>query len=289
MNRTSTAITVIVLLALTAGGFWYWSTQGAVSPGQNVATSTPTSTAPLSAYGRIVVDDIQPNASIESSITITGKARGWYFEASFPITLYDANGQIIAQVPAQAQSDWMTNDYVPFKATLTFIATTPTGTLVFENDNPSGLPENSQKLEVPVTFPGYATSTMKVKLYYYDQTRDQGPGGPQCTSKGLVAIERTIPKTSTPLAESIRQLLRGAVSTSERSGGVSTDFPLPGVTLKSATIQNGVATITLDDPQGMTDGGACRVSIMRAQIEATAKQFSTVTSVRFLPEGIFQP
>ena len=58
-----------------------------------------------------------------------------------------------AVIPAQAQSDWMTEEFVPFKAMLEFSApTTATGTLVLEKDNPSGLPENADSLIVPVKF-----------------------------------------------------------------------------------------------------------------------------------------
>ena len=44
------------------------------------------------------------NATIPQPLTITGRARGgWYFEASFPVELRDANGALLAQTIAQAQ------------------------------------------------------------------------------------------------------------------------------------------------------------------------------------------
>jgi hypothetical protein len=96
----------------------------------------------------------RPNTNVASPLTITGEARGtWYFEASFPVKLLDANGKVLAAGPAQAQSDWMTTNFVPFKVTLTFTApTTATGTLILEKDNPSGLPQNDDSLRVPVRF-----------------------------------------------------------------------------------------------------------------------------------------
>lgn len=61
------------------------------------------------------------NATISSPVTITGFARGpWYFEASFPIELRDGSNIIIASAIGQAQSDWMTENMVPFSAVLTF-------------------------------------------------------------------------------------------------------------------------------------------------------------------------
>lgn len=94
-------------------------------------------------------------ALISSPLTITGSARGyWYFEASFPVELRNAQGTIIAQHYAEAQSDWMTEDFVAFKAILSFPAQPngSQGTLILRKDNPSGLPENDRSLEIPVVF-----------------------------------------------------------------------------------------------------------------------------------------
>ena len=102
----------------------------------------------------IVVYSPKPNELVDSPLTFSGKARGqWYFEASFPVRLENAKGDILAQVPAQAQGEWMTTEFVPFEGTLEFSAPgTPTGKLIFERDNPSGLPENAASLEIPVRF-----------------------------------------------------------------------------------------------------------------------------------------
>ena len=128
-----------------------------------------------------------------------------------------------------------------------------------------------------------------IKLYFYNPQLDQGPGGAQCSRNGLIAVERVIPKTNTPLQDSIKLLLRGELSNEEKSQGITTEFPLPGVSLIGATIQNEIATLQFSDPQNKTGGGSCRVAILWAQIEATAKQFPTVKSVRFMPEELFQP
>jgi spore germination protein GerM len=128
-----------------------------------------------------------------------------------------------------------------------------------------------------------------VKLYYYNPAKDQGPGGAQCSRNGLVAVERIIPKTETPLQDSIKLLLRGELTDEEKALGITTEFPLAGVTLANAVINNGVATLTFSDPQNKTSGGSCRAGILWFEIEATAKQFPSVSSVRFLPATLFQP
>ena len=95
-----------------------------------------------------------PSAIVKSPLKVTGEARGtWYFEASFPVKLFDGNGKELAITPAQTESDWMTTEFVPFSATLVFDAPqTATGTLVLEKDNPSGLPENDDSVIIPVRF-----------------------------------------------------------------------------------------------------------------------------------------
>ena len=102
-----------------------------------------------------------PNALVESPLVVSGEARGnWYFEASFPIKLYDANGKELTVAVAQAQGEWMTTEFVPFETILTFPnPITPTGTLVLEKDNPSGLPEHADELRIPVRFNYTRTST----------------------------------------------------------------------------------------------------------------------------------
>ncbi|MEK9156813.1 MAG: Gmad2 immunoglobulin-like domain-containing protein [Patescibacteria group bacterium] len=103
----------------------------------------------------VVLDTPLLHATVNSPFIVSGEARGsWFFEASFPIYLLDAHGNMLGQGIAQAQSDWMTSDYVPFTATITFTADAQivgdAGTLVLQKDNPSGLPENEDSLRVPV-------------------------------------------------------------------------------------------------------------------------------------------
>jgi len=105
-------------------------------------------------YPKIQVALPPPDAIVTSPLFVKGKAKGdWFFEASFPVRLFDGEGNEIALAIAQAGADWMTTEFVPFEATLTFTSpTTSAGTLVLEKDNPSGLSENNEKMYVPVKF-----------------------------------------------------------------------------------------------------------------------------------------
>ena len=103
----------------------------------------------------ISVDRPTRGQTVTSPLVVTGSARGtWYFEASFPIELRNASGQVIAQSHGEAQSDWMTEDFVPFRGTLTFPAQPAgsTGTLILRNDNPSGDPARDKSVSIPVRF-----------------------------------------------------------------------------------------------------------------------------------------
>ncbi len=102
----------------------------------------------------IVVENPRAQEEISSPLFISGKARGyWFFEASFPIELVDENNNLIAQTIAQAKGEWMTEDFVPFEATLNFVnPKTNKGFLIFRKDNPSGLKENDDELRVPIIF-----------------------------------------------------------------------------------------------------------------------------------------
>ncbi|RJQ33758.1 hypothetical protein C4568_03855 [Candidatus Parcubacteria bacterium] len=269
-------VSIVSVVLLAIAGFLLWSSGGQL-PAEG----------PASKDDLIVVDAPLPNVTVESPLTITGKARGgWFFEASFPVKMLDANGNELAIAPAQAQGEWMTSEYVPFKAQLAFGApSTPTGTLVLEKDNPSGLPEHANELRIPIRFAATEAGGTPIKLYFYNANLDDS----QCTEKGIVAVDRIIPKTETPLKDSIELLLLGRPTAPEAQTGLMSEFPAYGALLKSATIVNGVATLTFDDPNNSLGGGSCRVSVMRAQIEATAKQFSSVQSVRIEPEEILQP
>ncbi len=100
----------------------------------------------------IRIEQPRPTQQVSSPLEIRGQARGsWFFEASFPVKLLDANGSTLASGIATAQGEWMTSEFVPFTATLTYSAPVgATGTLVLQKDNPSGLPEHDDQLIVPV-------------------------------------------------------------------------------------------------------------------------------------------
>ncbi len=104
---------------------------------------------------RIVLVSPAPLDTISSPVMLTGKARGtWFFEASFPVSVVNWDGLVIGEGIATAEGDWMTEAFVPFTATISYSvdpdAYSNKGTLILKRDNPSGLPENDDALEIPV-------------------------------------------------------------------------------------------------------------------------------------------
>lgn len=123
----------------------------------------------------------QPNMVVTSPLVVAGEAPGnWFFEASLPVSIVDSAGRVLAVVPAQAQGDWMTTDYVPFETALTFAVptSTATGFVVVAKDNPSGLPELDRDIRIPIRF-GAATSTAAA-------CRPTGCSGQVCSDQEVV-------------------------------------------------------------------------------------------------------
>jgi len=90
---------------------------------------------------------------VTSPLIIEGEARGfWFFEASLPIKLYTADGELLVSHYGEAQGDWMTEDFVPFKSTLVFQTEAEQGYLMVAKDNPSGLAEYDASYTFPVRF-----------------------------------------------------------------------------------------------------------------------------------------
>ncbi len=177
MNKKLLIVGLAALLLAGVFGFGYWnrlasnnqiqSYEECVASGNPVSESYPP--VCTAQDGRIFIQDIgneleyadeiiiespRPNQEIASPLDIEGRAIGpWYFEADFPVELFDGNGNRLAIGIMQAQGEWMTEDFVPFRGRVEFgVPDTPSGTLVAKNSNPSGLPEMSKSVTIPVRF-----------------------------------------------------------------------------------------------------------------------------------------
>ncbi len=218
-------------------------------------------------------DEQEPKIyEISSPVLISGKARGyWFFEGSFPIRLEDDQGNLISSGFVTAQSDWMTEDYVPFSGRLDFMTTADSGVIVFQKDNPSDLPEFDDQLTIPVSF-----KKRQVTFFFYDSEKDlDAEGNVLCSQRGLIPIEKEISLSKTPIQDTVKLLLK--------------EIGLEDVELVGANLKDKKLVLEFRDPLYKTSGGSCRVGILWMQIRETAKQFPEVDEVSFIPEDLFQP
>lgn len=100
----------------------------------------------------VSVSSPKPHDVLVSPVTVSGKAPGyWFSEGSLPIVLLDGKGNEIASTTAQADGEWMTEDLVPFTATLEFSQKSMKATLLIKKDNPSGEPVNDASFSLQVS------------------------------------------------------------------------------------------------------------------------------------------
>lgn len=158
-----TPIVIALVLLIAAAAFVVYDitrTPAPVDNGEPVATSTPSISYVNASVDNITVTAPTPGAVVESTFTVSGQARGpWYFEASFPLEVLDANGNQLLITPVQADGEWMTEDFVPFSIEITVPDYAGEATIVMHKDNPSGLPEHDASISFPVTIAAPATST----------------------------------------------------------------------------------------------------------------------------------
>ena len=293
MNKNHKILLWVLVLAIAIFAlYWYYPTiQKSDTPSSDPALLHIDSKKDL-----IKVESPTPYEIVSSPLTIIGEARGgWYFEGDFPIRLLDANGKVLATHYATAKGEWMSEDFVSFESIIEFnLPETETGTIILHKDNPSGLQQYDDELRIPVRFNQNTivpeNDQRAITLYYYNSLLDQDANGNVlCSNAGLVAVERKIPVTMTPIQDTIRLLIQGEITPSEIERGITTEYPLSGFELRSASLSDGTLTLEFSDPKNTTSGGSCRAGILWKQIEKTVLQFTEVKEVRFIPEELFQP
>lgn len=141
---------VLVIIAICAGVYF----DNQKNPPETTQDVLPPQITYINATSDLIEVELPfPGAVTGKEFGVLGKARGyWFFEASFPIELLDKDGKLLATGIATAQTDWMTTEFVPFKAEIKApIDYIGPATLVLHKDNPSGLPENDASISFPIT------------------------------------------------------------------------------------------------------------------------------------------
>jgi hypothetical protein len=95
-------------------------------------------------------------ASVGQSIRVEGRARGvWFGEGVFSVEVVNEAGDILGSGIAQAQGEWMTEEFVPYTTQIVLtkkIDSGTTGSLLLRKSNPSGEESRDDLLEIPIVF-----------------------------------------------------------------------------------------------------------------------------------------
>lgn len=155
MNKTILAL--VVLIVLVAGALLYAGvpqfTKGIAEAPQAPAPAAPVAPvlAPNGPLSQQIALSAPATQQVGKKFAVSGEAPGpWYFEASFPIFVTDAQDNKIATSYGQAQGDWMTENLVPFTAQIDVGSYAGPATVHLLRDNPSGMPENDDSVSFQV-------------------------------------------------------------------------------------------------------------------------------------------
>lgn len=137
MFRTTTVL--IAALCLSAA---------ACAPPQQTAEA-PATTAETADPTVAAITTPTSGAQTTTPLIVDGTAPGdWFFEAQFPVQLVAADGTVLAEAPAMAQGETVTEAPVPYHAELVFIVTEETpATLVLQEDMPA---DNTDPREISI-------------------------------------------------------------------------------------------------------------------------------------------
>ncbi len=154
------------------------------------------------------------------------------------------------------------------RAFLLQVPKTSTGTLeVLEYSAKDGSPTHIAR--IPVSLP---TTSMKTKFYM--------PSGSTTDCSEMTSIELDVTRSALPVETALRALLAVGPTMSSKQSAIP-----PNTQLVSLVVSGGTATVVLSPELGNYGGGSCNVAAIRAQIEQTLKQFSSVRNVVISQQG----
>jgi hypothetical protein len=137
--------------------------------------------------------------------------------------------------------------------------------------------------QTPTRAPTLASGMMRVKLFFI-ALEDNGKSGKKIgCNDSVIAVDYPIPATQSVLTASLKELFSLKDRNYGQSGLVNALAPAQ-LQIKEVSIISGKANINLTGTLSL--GGACDAPRVKAQIEETALQFSTVKSVSVTINGL---
>ncbi len=218
----------------------------------------------------ICVSQSVKDSLLANPIMVTGTAVA--FESQFSWKLEDNNGNVIEQGNIHAnQPDAGIPGPFTLRQFYSSLPHTGSGILtLYEASAKDGSP--THVLALPVRLP---TLTQIAQIYL--PTKNGATSG-QCND--VTAVEVPIIVTKLPIEATLNRLLTPLPTSETR--GLTSSIPA-GTRLISLSVGSGLAKAVFS--QELDAGGSCRVAAIRAQIEQTLKQFSTVKRVEISVEG----
>lgn len=221
---------------------------------------------------------------IGNTVEVVGEMPGnWYFEAVAQVEIWDSAGRLLGHGLALAETDWMVTSSVAFKTKIEVATTTAaTGTIIFKNDNPTGLPEYDKSESYPIVFGNPIT------LYFGSNELDRDHL--DCTK--VFPVYRVVDKKEVEYIQfALEELLKGP-SPEELAAKYFTAIN-NGVEINSLKGEGNKMTVDFSEKLQEMVGGSCRVTMIRSQIENTLKQFNEIEVVEIAINGqvddILQP
>ena len=287
-NKITLFFSITVVLLLLAVVFFYYKqddqSQSSVLPTANEEQVPSPETQPASPLKEVNITVSEPKANDEVGLPLIVRGQARVFESTVNYRLKDADGSLLVENFTTALSPDM-GQFGAFEISTMYPKPKGiSGTVeVFWYSPKDG--EELDKVIVPVVFAEVETTNVKV----FFGNRKMDPGSLNCDK--VYPQDRRIPKTTGVAKAALEQLLAGP-TIDEGDNGFFTSIN-QGTKLISLKIDNGTAFADFDEMLGVNVGGSCRVTAIRAEIEQTLKQFSTiknvVISINGRSEDILQP
>ncbi|MBI1866359.1 MAG: GerMN domain-containing protein [Candidatus Staskawiczbacteria bacterium] len=277
MKKVFLIILILSIIVLAIGAFTFWQQNNEETPPSEIKSGIEVFLPKL---------DEEVSSPLEIKGTVNGL--GWIgFEGQVgTVKLLDSEGKELAATYLKATTDWM-QPSVRFETTLDFISLNAgEGKLVFNNENPSDLPQFNRQFILPVKIAKTVEGTIQVKLYFNNNIMD-----PEYACQKVFPVDRGVSETKAVARAALDELLKGPTK-QEILDGFFTSIS-PDVKIQKLTIENTVAKVDFDSNLEKNVGGSCRVTAIRNQITQTLLQFKTIKSVIISIDGrtedILQP
>jgi spore germination protein GerM len=248
-------------------------------PDGNPPAGNPPKQPPSNPSGNITVSSPQNGDYVNANgFTITGLARTFENNVVYRVT-DQATKKVLASGFGTATGEM--GKFSPYtinvKPSKVAGVQYPTRALieVFENSAKDGSEIN--KVQVPVRMGVGADEPNAIEVFFSNAKK-----GSSNNCDLVFSLPRSIPQTQA-LATIALQRMLGGPTAEERAQGYASQIPA-GTRLNKVTVAGGVARADFSSELS-TAAGACRVTAIRAQIERTLRQFSTVKSVVITVNG----